>query len=248
MNEIYIYNDTFISLLNLISYLLKNNIKPNNIKKSNYCPTLLDNIINLDIKEDDKICHDFIISFGDYAFKSIYYTYLSEEENKELIIYYFFLNALKYRHKITYMRNLKCVSKVLKISEYVMHESHKLKGFIRFKELENNILYAEIEPTNDVLLIVSNHFKERLKNEYWIIKDVKRGMLSIYDKRNYYLVSKENFKLAELNEATHEKQIEELWKQFYKTIGINERRNDRCRQNFMPKKYWKYIIEVKEEL
>ena len=49
-------------------------------------------------------------------------------------------------------------------------------------------------------------------------------------------------------ESSNEKEIEKLWKIFYKTIGIKERKNDRCRQNFMPKKYWKYITEVREEL
>ena len=37
------------------------------------------------------------------------------------------------------------------------------------------------------------------------------------------------------------------WKDFYKTIGIKERKNDRCRMNFMPKKYWKYILEMSDE-
>lgn len=247
MNEIYIYDNTFISLLNLIVYLLKNKIKPFNIKNTTYSPTLLDEVIFLDIESDESICDYFIQQFGEYAFRCIYYTFLSEDNNKELIMYYFFLNALKYRHKITFMRNLKCVSEVLRISQYVSHEAHKLKGFVRFKELENNILYAEIEPNNDVLLILSNHFKKRLKNEYWIIKDIKRGILSIYDKKNYYLVLEENLTLTS-KLSIQEVQIENLWKSFYKTIGIKERKNDKCRRNFMPKKYWKYIIEVKEEL
>ena len=73
------------------------------------------------------------------------------------------------------MRNLKCVDASLKISKYVSNENHKLKGFLRFQELENHILYAEISPTNNVLELLSIHFKKRLKNEYWIIKDVGRN-------------------------------------------------------------------------
>ena len=51
-----------------------------------------------------------------------------------------------------------------------------------------------------------------------------------------------------LNLSEEEKEMESLWKVFYKTIGIDARRNDRCRRNFMPKKYWKYILEVEDEL
>ncbi len=123
-----------------------------------------------------------------------------------------------------------------------------MKGFLRFKELENKVLYAEIEPTNDVILLVSDHFKRRLCNEYWIIRDVKRGLLSIYNKKKYIVVLEENFTFNTLTLSEEEKDIESLWKVFYKTIGIDARRNDRCRRNFMPKKYWKYILEVEDEL
>ena len=34
----------------------------------------------------------------------------------------------------------------------------------RFIELKNKVLYATIEPTNNVLELLSNHFKNRLKN------------------------------------------------------------------------------------
>lgn len=248
MNNVYIYNDDFLSLLNLIVYLIKNNIKPFKIKNNSYNPTLFEQTIKLNIKKNENIIDNIIKNFGKYAFKSMYYTFLSNDENKELILYYFFKNALKYKKKIIYIRKLKCVHETLRISEYVLHEAHKLKGFIRFRELDNKILYAEIEPTNDVLLIVSNHFKRRLKNENWIIKDVKRGILSVYDKENLYLFYEEDFSLATNLISNEEKQIEDLWKLFYKTISIKERKNEKVRRNFMPKKYWKYITEVRDEL
>ena len=37
---------------------------------------------------------------------------------------------------------------------------------------------------------------------------------------------------------------ENLWKEFFNTIGIKERKNLKCQMNFMPKKYWKNIIEM----
>jgi len=248
MNKIYIYNGNFINLINLIFYLLKNKITPNNIKDTNYSSNLFEECIFLAIENNEKILNDIVKNFGNYAFQSIYYVFLSTDENKELIIYYFLLNALKYRNKITFMRNLKCVSRTLQIAAYVIHENHKMKGFTRFKELENKVLYAEIAPTNDILNLLSNHFQKRLKNEYWIIKDVKRKIVSIYDKKKYFIISEENFTMDSLILSRKEEQIEYLWQIFYKTIGIEERKNERCRRNFMPKKYWKYITEMKEEI
>jgi len=245
-NNIYIYKNNFISLINLIILLIKNKIKPLNIKDEFYRPSLLDNLINLKI-EDNKI-NEIIKIIGKENFKIMYYVYLSTDENKELIIYYYFLNSIKYKEKTKYMRNLKCVSNSLKINNYVKRENHKFKGFTRFKELDNKVLYAEINPENNIIGLLSHHFKERLKNNYWIIKDVKRNIISLYDKKDFYIKDGKEIELVDIKESSEEEQILMLWKDFYKTIGISSRKNDRCRMNFMPKKYWEYIVEVKDEL
>ena len=247
MDNIYIYN-SFYNLLDLISILNKNNIKPDNIKSNEYSPTLLDNIININLNNDERTINNIINSIGYRNFNILYKVFLSEHNNKELIMFYYYKNALKYKDQTVYMRNLKCVSISLKIAKYVGSEAHKLKGFIRFKELENNILYATIEPTNNILELLSIHFKKRLKNEYWIIEDKKRKIISLYDKHEYIIINSGNFKLNNIKLSDNELNIEQLWKNFYKTIGIESRKNDRCRMNFMPKKYWKYIIEMSDDV
>ena len=244
MNNIYIYNDNFISLLNLINYLIKNNIKPLNIKNSFYSPSLFDNLVTLEINDNKNIFN----LFERNILKRIYYVFLSENRNKELIIYYFVLNYYKYGETIIYRKNLKCVYETLKIANYVSRENHKFKGFVRFKVLENNILYAEIEPENNILEILSMHFIKRLKNELWIIHDKRRKIVSLYDKKNFHITVDDNFKLLNIQESDNEENIQNMWKTFYKTIGIHERKNDRCRMNFMPKKYWKNILEMSDEI
>ena len=233
-NNIYIYKNNFISLINLIILLIKNKIKPLNIKDEFYRPSLLEDLIYLKI-EDNKI-NEIIKIIGKENFKIMYYVYLSTDENKELIIYYYFLNSIKYKEKTKYMRNLKCVSNSLKINNYVKRENHKFKGFTRFKELDNKVLYAEINPENNIIGLLSHHFKERLKNNYWIIKDVKRNIISLYDKKDFYIKDGKEIELVDIKESSEEEQILMLWKDFYKTIGISSRKNDRCRMNFMPKK------------
>lgn len=243
-SDIYIYDGTFLSLLNLINALLKRNIKPLDIcGNENDAPTLLNNVITLELNPNFDIKE---IKLSSSILKTIYYVYLSEEEHKELIIFYFLLNAQKYQDKIFLMRNLKCVTKVLKIAKYVSNENHKLKGFTRFKEINNHILYAEISPTNNILPLLSNHFANRLKNEYWIIKDIERNIYSIYDTKKYYIISGKNINLKDITIDDTEQEIENLWQSFFDTIGIEARKNIRCQMNFMPKKYWKYITEMRK--
>ena len=248
MNNVFIYNDSFISLLNLLNILIDKNIKPFKIKNYDYTPNLFERTIKLEIPENEEIINTVIKKTNIRIFNIIYYTFLSSEENKETIIFYFYLNSLKYQDKILNMRNLKCVNEALKINKYVGNENHKYKGFVRFKELENGILYAEIEPINNILGILSKHFVKRLKNEYWIIKDVKRNILALYDKKEINFTDGDQFELFTKNISKDEEAIQKLWTTFYNKIGIEERKNDRCRRNFMPKRYWKYITEMRNEL
>ena len=241
---IYLYDDTFEGLLNLINYLFKNKIVPLNIKESNYVPNLLENTFYPTLEKDDKLINRIIEKIGANSFMTICHMYLSSYNDKELLIYNFLFNALKYKKNIIYMRNIESVSMCLKISKYVTHEAHKFKGFVRFKELNNGVLCASIEPENNILIMLSNHFKNRLKNENWMIIDKKRHLLSYYDKNNFYIVEEDLYKF---NLNYEEDEYEDLWKSFYKTVGIKERKNERCRMNFMPKKYWKYIVEVSDE-
>lgn len=246
-NSVYLYDYSFLSLLNLIKKLVQINVIPYDIKNKDYQANLFEDKIYLKIDEDEKVIKDIINKLGTNIFNTIYKIYLSNDKYKEITIYYFFVYSLKYKNKVFYMRNLKSINKALKISKYVGNEIHKFKGFLRFKELENKVLYATMAPENNIILFLAKHFKNRLKNEYWIIHDVKRKILSIYDKKNYYFINADDFKLSTNNLSKDEEDIQNLWKMFYKTISIKERKNDRCRINFMPKKYWKYIIEVSDE-
>lgn len=247
-NYIYLYNNDFISLLNLIKYLLKNKFIPTNIKEISYQPTLFEETLNVEIPQEDKVIKEIISATSFNIFNVIYKIFLSNEKDKELIIYFFLIHSLKHKNKVFYLRNIKSVQEALRISKYVGHEAHKMTGFLRFKELKGNVLYAEIAPENNVLFFVSQHFKARLRNELWIIEDTKRNLMSIYDREDFTIVSSNDFTYLDKELGETEEGIEELWKNFYKTIAIKERTNHRCRMNFMPKKYWKYIIEMRDEL
>ena len=246
-NYIIIYDGTFINLLSTIKYLLQNHIKPQNIiKEGTYTPNLFEITLKPDIKDDPNFIKSIIKISSKEVLKIITYVFLSYNNNKEIILYYFILNTFIYKDKVIYHRNLNCVNKALKISHHVSSENHKLKGFTRFKQINNKFLYAEISPDNNILELLSEHFKKRLKNELWIIKDTKRNILSIYDKNKYFIVEANNLNILELQNIKSDNYYESLWKTFFNTIAINERENRKCQMSFMPKKYWHNIIEMED--
>ena len=163
MNNIFLYDGTFINLLNLIKHLSTFKIQNINIKTHNYNLNLFDRKIELNNQNNEDIIETILQDIGLNNFNALYYTYLSNDENKENIMYFFYVNSLYYKNMFG-RRNLNCVSKTLKIIKYVKQENHKFKGFTRFKELNGGVLYAEIEPTNNIIFLLSNHFKKRLNS------------------------------------------------------------------------------------
>ena len=246
-NYIIIYDGTFINLLTTIKYLLQANIKPQKIViEGTYSPSLFETIIKPNIDNDPTFITKITKSSSKEVLKLITYTFLSNAQNKELVLYYLILNTLIYKDKIIYQRNLNCVNTALKLAHCVSSENHKMKGFTRFKMINNKFLYAEISPDNNILELLSKHFQKRLKNELWIIKDTNRNILSIYDLNTYHIISGENIKLLALKKNKNDNYYENLWCIFFKTIAIKERENKKCQMSFMPKKYWHNIIEMED--
>ena len=242
---IYLYDGSFVSLLNLITELLHERTIPLNIKDDTFQGNLFEETINLKIKNDETIISKIIEALGLKIFNTLYYLFLSTQENKEMLIFYFLLYSLKAHHKVFYLRNIAVIDKALKACQYVSRENHKLKGFLRFQELENHLLYAEMAPENNILPLLVKHFQQRLAQENWVIVDTKRKIMALYNQKKVMIIAAPKINLPKL--SAKEASIEVLWQTFYQTIAITERRNERCRQNFMPKKYWPYIIEMKEE-
>jgi len=247
MNDVYLYDGKFKSLLILIIELLKIKKEIVNIKAESYIPSLLDKIVFLDLT--DKTDNLKILNrLPKSALKAANYVFLSNEEDKENIIFDFLKQAFKYKEEVFRYRNIDSVNKAIKIAKYVSMEAHKLKGFLRFKQIRNKFYYAEIEPTNNILEILANHFKSRLSIEPWIIHDLKRKRYAFYDlSKIIYLTEEEvlnlNFKID-----SNEEFMEDLWKTFFKAIAIKERKNLKCQMNFMPKKYWNHLIEMEDKI
>ena len=248
MNKTYLYDGKFSSLLALIYILIKNNNLVFDIKsEEDYEYNLLERPVYLNIVDKSKKVSSLKKLLTTNIIKTVRYLYLSATKDKELVIYEFIKYAIKYKNEIYYMRGFDIVNKVYKISHKVTMETHHIKGFLRFKKMKNNFYYATINPTNNILCLITDHFKKRLKNEYWLIKDVNRNIYAMYDKNKVTYLKEEDIINLNLNLDSNEEQIQNLWISFFKTIGIKERENKQCQMNFMPKKYWKYIIEMESE-
>ena len=120
-----------------------------------------------------------------------------------------------------------------------------MKGFLRFQELENGVLYAKITPKAQILTCIAPHFADRLPLENWMIHDVTHNMFIIHESRKkWVLLSDENLKLEEeLKLSKKEIEYEKLWREFCQAIAIESRENQKCQMQHLPLRFRPDMVE-----
>lgn len=135
------------------------------------------------------------------------------------------------------------VLKTFSLARSVGREIDHLKGFLRFQELENGILYARIGPKGNAVTFLMPHFADRLPIENFVIHDDKRNLFGIHPaKRQWYLLSGDEGE-SELRFSEEEAEYQELFRHFCSTIAIKERKNLKLQQNLLPLRFREYMIE-----
>ena len=184
---------------------------------------------------------------GQKSYWDIYHAALSENKEKGNAILGTMLAARKIPDSTRIMEHLghPKVEKVFELSRSVGGEAHNYKGFLRFRELENGVLYAEITPKNQVLTCIAPHFSDRLPLENWMIYDKTHRMFVVHEaKKKWVLVWDEGVDLSISDRISEkEKEYATLWKSFCKTIAIKERTNPRCQLQHLPLRYRPDMVE-----
>lgn len=128
------------------------------------------------------------------------------------------------------------VAKMLEIRKNVGNDIHFLYELTRFDALNENVLVAHVSPKNNVTYIASKHFEERLPSINWVIVDDRRKLAVIHpaDEERYimYLSDEECAQLSKTELI--EDEFSKLWKVFFDTIAISQRKNEKCQKNLFP--------------
>ena len=112
--------------------------------------------------------------------RRVYQAFCSNEPEKEMKLLRYIALGFRKGPKIRLMHGDPVVKAVEAAERRVGVETHRLTGLIRFSEVRNAgdgslLLYAKIEPDNDVLEFFADHFADRFKSEPIIIHDLRRG-------------------------------------------------------------------------
>ncbi len=202
--------------------------------------------VETDLEVAQKVVRSVKRKISPRVYEQIYHAALSVEEDKAQIIYQFMRKGFKIGEKILDALGDKDVLRVFEMDRQVAREAHYYLEFLRFEELDTGVLSARISPKCNILPLIVEHFADRLWLENWIILDTKREISSVHMARKGYFFTNDisESRLQCLPRSENQQEMDKLWKRFFHTIAISERKNDTLQRQMLPLRYRKYMNEM----
>lgn len=235
----YIYDGTFDGLMTVVFDAYKI-IEKINIKEDADQIEMFENIfVKTDIEKASRVKKGIASKFSKGLITEFLEIHSSDNPNKADTI----ARCIKgiYNYGINFLTSAdEWAVNFVGILKNFRNEVHDYKGLLRFREIQEDFLLAEITPHNDILMFLTPHFLSRMPNEKFIIYDVnrKKAAFCICGKCELMIVESLTAKNSDREEF-----FKAAWMKFYETVGIDERRNKKLMISNMPKKYWKYLPE-----
>jgi len=246
VNVVYVYDGSFAGFLCCVHESFYTKELPSDIVSvGRYEPSLYEQkLIRTDETKAIKV-QKSISKISTRTLSITQHVFLCHHDKKDLKLLLFLIVAFREGSKTALMLGKAEVSAVLDMERHLLGERHLLSGFIRFADY-GDMLCAIISPKNFVLPLLGEHFVRRFPNENFMIYDKTNKAALIYQDKKLEITAVEEVEFAD--ESEEELKYQALWKNFYKTIGIKERLNPRCRMSHMPKRYWENMVEMREFL
>ena len=211
--------------------------------------------VQTDVHKARKVINTLCRRFGQEDYWKVCMALASFEQEKAQAVYQTIVNGLTENSRVGHLLdNLanESVHRTFTLFRATNNEYLHLRGFIRFSELENGVLYAKINPKNNVLTFLMPHFADRFPLENFMLYDGGRQLFGIHPAgSDWYLVQEreENFNEELFQMSKGELRYQELFQYFCHKIAIKERKNLTLQRNMLPLRFRENMIEfdVKEK-
>ncbi len=200
-------------------------------------------VIVSDFGKAERVMDAFLRECGNWAAHLLYCGFLSEKPGIELLLFRYICLAFRLKKQLYVHQRDPVVWEIKELARKTENESYRMLGLLRFSELADGMLYAEFKPDHNVVPLIVSHFVSRMKNEEWVIHDIRRHTAAYYDTHHVIMVKVQNAE-TNIQYSGTEKEFRRLWCEYYRHIAIKERLNPDLRRSFMPKKYWSCITEI----
>ncbi len=242
----YLYDGTFDGLLTVYFYAYKDNQIYDICSTLRYQPDLLSTPKEIPTETDkaERIRKSIYKKLSSTIMYNLYLLYLSELSNCDML-------GLQYLH-LCYdngiaINNAKHHPIVRKVEDYrykVTRELDRMKGFLRFQQIDERVYYAKFAPDHNQLPLLRTHLEKRFSDQKWIVHDERRNTALVYNLHQSLIVPFTKREADVLLSRQHDDYID-LFQCYFHTIAINERTNKRLQDQYMPHRYRQYMPETK---
>lgn len=219
---------------------------------SEYIPVIAD------FEKSQKVSRTLIRRLGVQFYETICATAMADGSCRKLTmdkanaIYQTIVMALSLPDGATVLEYLgePCIACIFELRRQTYNEGHHLLEFLRFAELQNGILFAQIHPKNAVLPILASHFTNRLPLENFMIYDATHQTAAVHKaSKDYMIVDASSINLSAVQSlSADEEHFRKLWRAFFETIAIPERQNLKLQIQNIPKRFWADTVELRDRL
>jgi len=237
-----IYDGSFEAFLTLVHDVYYKKITLDAIKKESAKIALFDDIyeVSVDEHKSEAVLEALQNKFTKENFERILHIFMCDSKDFEIDLLCYIITGFKSQKELQNI-NISCIFTIRALQKEFFHVYHKMSGFLRFEELEDETLYAKLEAKYNVLYLLGKHFSKRLNNHNYIIHDIERKLAFIHTKE-----FKGVQKVADFEIPTHsvsEEKFQKLWKTFFKSVTIQSRENKKLQNSTVPLLYRTYMSE-----
>lgn len=182
--------------------------------------------------------------------RMLYRCFLSEQAGVEMLIFHFVKMAMASQHSIEHNYLDDKILALHQINKKIGREVHRMHAFVRFAETHDGLFVSLVEPDFNVLPLIGKHFIDRYPAQRWLIYDKQRHFGLFWDEKRAEFVTfseQEHQRLTDDLLTGLETDYQEMWKSYFKSVDIPERRNLKLHLRHVPKRYWKYLVEKQAE-
>ena len=202
--------------------------------------------ISTDQEKSVKVARTLQKRLNSRSYEMICYAAVSWADDKGTSIYQFIVQCLRRQQNAVNQKHAG-IRRVHELYKNTWCEYHHLLGFTRFKSLRSGTLFSVIHPKNDILLMLGEHFADRLSGESFAIYDQGRCKACLHPAGQACILLSEiqlsPEQLEQLTDASAD--YESLWKEFCRTIAIPERKNKNLQRQLLPLRFRDTMTEFK---
>ena len=248
----YLYDGTPEGLLSAVFESYERHEAPEDIaEEGSFQPRLGQSavFVGTDMARAVRVREGVICEAGRHAFGAIMRAIATEDAEKGMAVYDFIRFAMDRtsgrNKRLAILNDLgnPAVARLVALSRKTVNETERMRQFIRFSHLENDVWFARCNPCASVVPFAMPHFAARFNVQPFIIYDENHHMAGVYDGEGWHLVR--DTAVAQFARADGDAYVEALWQRFYDALSIDARYNPELRRSFMPVRLWKHLPEMR---